>query len=58
LCVESAVGAALVDQRVADAWADHPHRFVVECADDFMVKARNAMELLISAQPSCCRTRR
>lgn len=55
LCTESAADAAAVDQRIIDAWSGHPRRVIVECTDDFMIKARRALELIASAQPACCR---
>ena len=55
LCIESAADALAVDERIVQAWSGHPHRFIVECAGDFMVKARRALELIASAQPTCCR---
>lgn len=55
LCLESASEAELVDARIIEAWAEHPRRFIVECADDFLVKAHRALELIRAEQPRCCR---
>jgi predicted ATPase len=58
LCSESAENAAALDARIVEAWSGHPHRVIVDCTDDFMVKARRALELIANAQPACCRAAR
>lgn len=55
LRIESAVEAAAVDARIADSWAGHPRRFVVEANSDFLAKARRALAVLREELPECCR---
>ncbi len=55
LRIESAVDAAAIDARIAEAWAGHPHRFVVDPASDFIVKATQALDILRAELPPCCR---
>lgn len=53
--IESAAEAALVDQRLAQAWDGHPRRFVVESRADFLDKAHRTIEVLRGEMPECCR---
>lgn len=53
--IESAAEAAAIDQRIALAWAGHPHRYVVESTEDFVHKAEQAIALLRREMPECCR---
>jgi predicted ATPase len=55
LRTEGAVDAAAIDLRIAEAWSRHPHRFVVEAAPDFMMKAARAIDILRGELPACCR---
>jgi predicted ATPase len=55
LRIESAQQAAAIDARIADVWAEHPRRFVVESTPDFLAKARNALAILRAELPPCCR---
>jgi hypothetical protein len=55
LRIESPAEAAAVDQRIAEAWATHPRRFVVHAAPDFLSKARRALAALRERLPPCCR---
>jgi hypothetical protein len=55
LRVESAYEASLIDERIAQAWADHPRRFFVEGTADFLEKADRALALLRAQTPECCR---
>jgi predicted ATPase len=58
LRVESALEAATVDQRLLDAWANHPRRFIVEPSADFLVKAKRVLDILRAEMPECCRDHR
>lgn len=49
------VEAAVIDQRIANAWEGHPTRFIVESAADFLSKAHRAIEILRGEMPECCR---
>ena len=51
---ESAAEAALVDRRIALAWASHPRRFVVEAEPDFLDKAKHVVDILRGEVPKCC----
>jgi ABC-type enterochelin transport system substrate-binding protein len=53
--VESAEEAAAIDERLAEAWAGHPRRVVIERAADFLSKANRALELLRAELPASCR---
>ncbi len=53
--IESAAEAAVVDQRLAQAWEGHPRRFMVESTADFLDKAHRTIQLLRSEMPECCR---
>lgn len=54
LRIETAAEAALIDQRIAEAWQEHPRRFVVESTGDFLQKVQRALELLRGELPACC----
>jgi predicted ATPase len=56
LRVESPDEAMRIDERIALEWDGHPRVFVVERTDDFVVKARLALDLLRAEMPACCRT--
>ena len=56
LRIETPTDAALVDRRIALEWDGHPRVFVVEAAEEFVVKARLALELVRAELPPCCRT--
>ena len=55
LRLESAAQASLVDQRLIDVWAQHPRRFIVEPAPDFLAKAKRVLDILRAQLPECCR---
>ncbi len=55
LRLESAAEASLVDERVLAIWSRHPHRFMVEPASDFLLKAKRVLDILRSQLPACCR---
>lgn len=55
LRIETAAAAAAVDERILRAWDQHPRRFVVEAAPDFLAKAARALEILREELPECCR---
>jgi hypothetical protein len=54
LRIESINEAAAIDVRIA-SWSKHPRRFVVEPTEDFLHKAAQALSLLRSEVPECCR---
>jgi len=54
LRTESPVSAAEIDARIAQAWAPHSRRFIVESSADFLDKAARALEILRGELPGCC----
>jgi predicted ATPase len=55
LRTESALQAAVIDQRIVEAWQQHPRRFFVEATPDFLEKSRVALSILCAELPPCCR---
>lgn len=55
LRTESASEARAVDERIAQAWASHPRRFVIGPEQDFLNKAAKALEVIHGELPACCR---
>ena len=58
LRIESAAQAADTDNRIIQAWNGHPRRFILESHEDFLEKARKAVDLIRNELPICCRTHR
>lgn len=56
LRIETAADAARIDERIALEWDGHPHVYVVEANEDFVVKARLALDRVRAELPACCRT--
>lgn len=54
LRIESADMAAEIDERILQAWATHPRRFVVESSDNFFDKVSTALTFLLGEVPDCC----
>jgi len=54
LRTESPTTAAEIDDRILDAWEQHPRRYLIEPARDFLDKAARALEILRAEMPSCC----
>jgi len=55
LRIESSVEAMVIDEKIADAWTQHPRRFTIEAVPDFLEKARRAVAVLQDLVPECCR---
>jgi predicted ATPase len=55
LRIESLEEAAVIDQRIAHAWAGHPHRHEIAATPDFLTKAARALDILRDEVPECCR---
>lgn len=53
---ESDVEAQRADERLLKAWEGHPNRIVIESADDFLIKAKKAIEAIQSHLPGCCKS--
>ncbi|MFC4783915.1 ATP/GTP-binding protein [Nocardioides sp. MAHUQ-72] len=54
LRTETARAAARIDERLLEAWADHPRRIVIPSESSFLTKATHALEALRGELPSCC----
>jgi predicted ATPase len=46
LRVESAMEAAAIDRRIAEAWSPHPRRYFVASTSNFIAKAARVMQLI------------
>lgn len=55
LRIESATEASRIDKDIAAAWEGHPRRVFVESHDNFLIKAREAINLILPEAPPCCR---
>jgi predicted ATPase len=55
LRTESAAEAMEIDRRIGAVWSAHPGYTEVPATEDFLVKAREALELLRQQVPECCR---
>ena len=55
LRTETPADAAALDEKIARVWVGHPRIFVVENQQDFLAKARVALEFLKQEVPECCR---
>jgi predicted ATPase len=55
LRVESAIEAAAIDARIADAWSRHPRRFEVASMPSFLAKVARVIEIVRGELPECCR---
>ena len=56
LRIESATQAAEADSRILQSWEGHPKRFILDSHEDFLEKARKAVDLIRNELPICCRT--
>ena len=54
LRTETAMEAADIDRRIADAWSGHPNRIFVDSSPDFLGKAARVLDLIRAALPACC----
>ena len=55
LRTETVTEALEIDARIGALWSGHPRYMEVPATDDFLVKARHALELLRKEVPACCR---
>ncbi len=55
LRTETVAEALEIDARIGALWSGHPRYMEVPATDDFLVKARQALELLRNEVPACCR---
>ncbi|MEQ1760679.1 MAG: ATP-binding protein [Vicinamibacterales bacterium] len=54
LRTESADAAAAMDERILQAWALHPRRFIVDSSAAFLDKVARALDVLRGELPECC----
>lgn len=54
LRIETALEAARIDERIAQAWQGHPRCIVIDNSVDFLEKARRAVAVLLAQLPECC----
>ena len=54
LRTETPATAAEIDDRILNAWAQHPRRYLIEPAGDFLAKAARVLDILRTEMPSCC----
>lgn len=53
--LEDAARARALDEKILQVWAAHPNRHVIESTEDFLEKARQALAVVESELPACCR---
>lgn len=53
--IESAIQAAEIDEKIAQAWSGHPRRFFIESHDEFLKKVAQAVSLIKNELPDCCK---
>ncbi len=54
LRIETAHQALQIDQKISNAWKNHPHYHVIESTDNFLAKAGKAMDIISKYLPECC----
>lgn len=52
--VETATQAAEIDQKIEAVWSGHPNRYFVNNANDFLAKARDAIDIIRKMLPQNC----
>ena len=55
LRVETAEQAAKIDRKIAELWARHPNRYVIDPQETFIAKASKVLTVLKDLVPECCR---
>jgi predicted ATPase len=54
LRAESALEARVINDRILDAWKDHPRRSIISSTPDFLDKAVSALKSIAAQLPACC----
>ena len=54
LRTETAVEASVIDEKIAEAWKDHPRRFFVESEEGLLIKVQKTLELIRNEIPASC----
>ena len=52
---ETAEQARAMDEKIAAAWAGHPHIHFIDSSEDFIEKAQSALAMIEHELPECCR---
>ena len=52
---ETAEQAQATDEKIAAAWAGHPHVHFIDSSEDFIDKAQRALAIIEQELPECCR---
>lgn len=55
LRTETVEQALVIDEAIGSTWSQHPGYVEVSATEDFLVKAREALEILRGEVPLCCR---
>jgi hypothetical protein len=55
LRTESVEEALAIDEAIGEIWSHHPGTWRCPATEDFLEKARTALELLRAEVPPCCR---
>ncbi len=54
LRIENAEEARVIDEKIRQAWAKHPRRYLIPSSANFMEKAVAALQAISELQPDCC----
>jgi predicted ATPase len=54
---ESVFEAKVINDRILDAWKDHPRRSIISSTTDFLDKAVAALKSIAAELPTCCHGR-
>jgi len=54
LRTETPEEARAIDERILEAWAGHPHRYIIDATPSFFLKAERTLSLIRSLIPECC----
>ena len=55
LRIETAIESQEIDHKIRLAWSKHPNYHVIENNEDFLIKARATLALILKMVPECCR---
>jgi hypothetical protein len=54
LRAESALEARMINDRILEAWKEHPRRSIISSTPDFLDKAVAALKSIAAELPKCC----
>ena len=52
--IESALEAAIIDQKISLAWQKHPLIYIIESESDFVSKVTKTLDIIKKHIPACC----